>query len=74
MVSRGKFIVFEGCDRSGKTTQCYMVVEALKKKNLLDEYIKFPGMYMSFVIFFGVKRNFEIHFYFEVVMRDYLYQ
>ena len=51
MVSRGNFIVFEGCDRSGKSTQCHMVVEAFKKRNLMVEYIKFPGMYVSFVIF-----------------------
>lgn len=42
MVSRGNFLVFEGCDRSGKTTQCLLAIEALKNKNVKAEYIKFP--------------------------------
>ncbi|XP_034238457.1 thymidylate kinase isoform X2 [Thrips palmi] len=42
MVRRGTFIVFEGCDRGGKTTQCKKLVEALNKKNIPAEYMNFP--------------------------------
>lgn len=42
MIRRGTFIVFEGCDRGGKTTQCKKLVEALNNKNIPAEYMNFP--------------------------------
>ena len=42
MVQRGAFIVFEGCDRAGKSTQCKMLVEALNKASIPAEYMNFP--------------------------------
>ena len=47
MVQRGVFIVFEGCDRAGKTTQCKKLVEALNKESIPAEYMNFPGIYIS---------------------------
>lgn len=44
MVRRGAFIVFEGCDRAGKTTQCKKLVEALNKESFPAEYMNFPGL------------------------------
>lgn len=43
LVNRGALIVFEGCDRSGKTTQCKKLVEALKMLNIPAEYMNFPS-------------------------------
>lgn len=40
---RGALIVIEGCDRSGKTTQCKKVVEVLNSMNISAEYMNFPG-------------------------------
>ncbi|GFO22798.1 thymidylate kinase [Plakobranchus ocellatus] len=40
--SRGKLIVFEGCDRSGKSTQCAMLTERLRKDGHKVEQLKFP--------------------------------
>uniref|UniRef100_A0A6M2DHB5 Thymidylate kinase n=1 Tax=Xenopsylla cheopis TaxID=163159 RepID=A0A6M2DHB5_XENCH len=40
--TRGALIVFEGCDRSGKTTQCKKLVEYLMSKNISSKYINFP--------------------------------
>ncbi|XP_063699409.1 uncharacterized protein LOC134830003 [Culicoides brevitarsis] len=42
IMSRGAFIVFEGCDRSGKTTQSVMLVETLKKLGYKAMYMNFP--------------------------------
>ncbi|KAE8750365.1 hypothetical protein FOCC_FOCC002924 [Frankliniella occidentalis] len=42
MGRRGALIVFEGCDRAGKTTQCKMLVDALNKRNIRAEYMNFP--------------------------------
>ena len=41
---RGAFIVFEGCDKSGKTTQCKKLVEKLKEEGEKVEFCRFPGM------------------------------
>ncbi|GBP77255.1 Thymidylate kinase [Eumeta japonica] len=41
-VKRGALIVFEGVDRSGKSTQAKALVEGLKKKNIKAQYINFP--------------------------------
>lgn len=42
IVNRGALIVLEGCDRSGKSTQCIKLVEALRKNDILAENISFP--------------------------------
>ncbi|XP_013788775.1 thymidylate kinase-like [Limulus polyphemus] len=39
---RGALIVFEGCDRAGKTTQCHKLVEVLKREGHRVELMKFP--------------------------------
>jgi hypothetical protein len=41
--SRGAFIVFEGCDRAGKSTQCRKLVQILNERNVKAEYMAFPG-------------------------------
>ncbi|KAF9579042.1 hypothetical protein BGW38_004878, partial [Lunasporangiospora selenospora] len=41
-MARGRFILLEGCDRSGKSTQCSMLVDALKNRGLPVELYKFP--------------------------------
>lgn len=41
-IKRGALIVLEGCDRSGKTTQCRKLVESLKNKQILAETMSFP--------------------------------
>ncbi|XP_041353676.1 thymidylate kinase-like isoform X2 [Gigantopelta aegis] len=40
--SRGALIVFEGCDRSGKTTQCQKLLKRLQSEGIPSELIKFP--------------------------------
>lgn len=42
-MTRGLMIVVEGCDRSGKSTQCELLVHNLKSRNIDSELIKFPG-------------------------------
>lgn len=39
---RGALIVLEGCDRSGKTTQCSKLVETLNNMNIPAKKISFP--------------------------------
>eukprot|EP00897_Mesotaenium_endlicherianum_P010455 jgi/Mesen1/9438/ME000618S08815 len=39
---RGAFIVFEGLDRSGKTTQCQQLVAFLKEQGLNVDHWRFP--------------------------------
>uniref|UniRef100_A0A1B6LJ93 dTMP kinase n=1 Tax=Graphocephala atropunctata TaxID=36148 RepID=A0A1B6LJ93_9HEMI len=39
---RGALIVIEGCDRSGKTTQCKKIVASLKSTSIPAEYMNFP--------------------------------
>jgi len=41
-VKRGALIVFEGCDRSGKTTQVKRLVETLNKTGYSTEMMRFP--------------------------------
>jgi dTMP kinase len=40
---RGALIVVEGLDRAGKTSQCQLLLDALKKQGHQVQYIKFPG-------------------------------
>lgn len=42
-IKRGALIVFEGCDRSGKTTQCKKLVERLKSQNRNVRFMNFPN-------------------------------
>ena len=39
----GKLIVFEGLDRSGKSTQCSKLVEVLNSLGYFSELLKFPN-------------------------------
>jgi dTMP kinase len=41
-MSRGALIVFEGCDSSGKTTQCQKLVTALNSEGIAAKLIAFP--------------------------------
>ena len=41
-VKRGSLIVFEGCDRSGKTTQVSKLVEKLNKEGKPAKIMRFP--------------------------------
>lgn len=40
--NRGALIVFEGCDRCGKSTQSSLLVEYLKEKNISVKHLAFP--------------------------------
>ncbi|KAG2204960.1 thymidylate kinase-like protein [Mucor mucedo] len=42
MTQRGLLIVVEGCDRSGKSTQCDILVNSLQQKGIDTELVKFP--------------------------------
>jgi dTMP kinase len=42
LIKRGALIVFEGCDRAGKTTQCKRLVERLKQQNVNVKFMNFP--------------------------------
>ncbi|KAH7134988.1 thymidylate kinase-domain-containing protein [Dendryphion nanum] len=41
-MTRGKLIVFEGLDRSGKSTQCELLVESLRKEGVAVKHRRFP--------------------------------
>lgn len=45
-MTRGKLIVFEGLDRAGKTTQCQMLVDALREEGQDVLFMRFPGTQM----------------------------
>lgn len=47
---RGALIVLEGCDRSGKSTQCKMLKETLDKRGFPVELFRFPGMYEHSIV------------------------
>lgn len=44
---RGAFIVFEGLDRSGKSTQTNLLLNYLKLKNIKAVQMRFPGIFKS---------------------------
>ena len=50
MAARGALIVFEGCDRVGKSTQCRKLVEKLTKRGAAAKLMKFPGMMIKLPI------------------------
>ena len=41
---RGTFILFEGCDRTGKSTQANKLFEYLQSKGHAVKFWKFPGI------------------------------
>lgn len=41
--NRAPFIVVEGLDRSGKTTQTALLQERLEKEGVRSKLMKFPG-------------------------------
>lgn len=43
MAQRGMLIIVEGCDRSGKSTQCDNLVKKLQESGNDTELVKFPG-------------------------------
>ena len=47
MLKRGAFLVFEGVDRCGKTTQTKLLVEKLKQDGRKVELMRFPGKFVS---------------------------
>lgn len=42
-IKRGALIVFEGCDRAGKTTQCKTLVKRLQAQNKNVKFMNFPN-------------------------------
>ena len=40
---RGALVVFEGCDHSGKTTQCQKLVATLNQQGIPTKSMRFPG-------------------------------
>lgn len=48
---RGALVVFEGCDKSGKTTQCMKLVEVMQKEGHKVQFLRFPGGSLFSVFF-----------------------
>ena len=44
---RGAFIVLEGLDRSGKSTQAALLADRLKQEGVDVKLMKFPGQHQS---------------------------
>jgi dTMP kinase len=49
-MTRGAFIVLEGLDRSGKTTQTAKLVEQIQRQGKECKLIKFPGKILRGII------------------------
>ena len=45
-IKRGALIVFEGCDRSGKSTQCKKILDALSHDSVYVAADRFPGEHL----------------------------
>lgn len=43
-MKRGVFIVIEGVDRSGKTSQCHRIVERLNTEGITAKFYGFPSI------------------------------
>ena len=41
--ARGALLVFEGCDRVGKSTQCQKLVDALNTSGIKSQMMSFPS-------------------------------
>ncbi|KAK6635336.1 hypothetical protein RUM44_000587 [Polyplax serrata] len=41
-IKRGALIVFEGCDKAGKTTQCRKLVDKLRELGVTAQFMQFP--------------------------------
>ena len=61
-MARGKLVVFEGLDRAGKTTQCQMLVDALREEGQDVLFMRFPGaqMLVRGVLFRGIDGWFKL--------------
>ena len=46
MSKRGAFVVIEGLDRSGKSTQAATLIKRLQDANVPSKLIKFPGQFL----------------------------
>lgn len=46
MHGRGAFLVLEGCDKVGKTTQVKLLVKALNNHGIVAEARSFPSEYI----------------------------
>ena len=53
-MEKGKLIVIEGTDCSGKETQAKLLVEKLNKKNLNTKHLSFPCF---FILYLSIKRG-----------------
>lgn len=49
MTKRGSFILFEGCDKSGKSTQSSALVARLNSMSIPAELVRFPGKQSLFL-------------------------
>ena len=60
MAKRGLLIVFEGCDRSGKSTQCKKLIDFLRKDGQKAELLRFPGISHKDFFFPLKKKSFGV--------------
>ncbi len=60
VMKRGIFVVFEGVDRSGKSTQCAKLKEKLEQLGQNIIQLRFPGLFLSFSLSFIVLMSLKI--------------